>query len=349
MNTRRFLWIVLLASLPFSAIGAADKRAPEVQNKVALVIGNSRYTNALPLKNPENDAKDMCAAFRKVGFEVICKLDIATKRDFKDAIYEFTGKVNRNSVAAFYFAGHGIQMDGVNYLIPTTAALRTKSDLEDESVQINYLMSELESRAAALNVFIIDACRDNPFASPIRGYVPALGLASQIYTPRNSIVALSTGPGQLSLDGSGRNGTYTKNLVQHLATPDQSIEDMFKAVGKGTRADAGRFGRQQDPQTIASFTERFCMGGCGEAATPRGREPARPEADRLQAIRQNELEAERQALLKKQDDVDRLRQSLAAQQARMEAEQNTRTRAIAPPEKPPEKPAKPVNSPPPAF
>jgi hypothetical protein len=122
-----------------AASGAPDKKL----QKLALVIGNSNYANALPLGNAVNDANDVCTALRALDFDVICKLNVPNKREFKDAIYEFTGRVNDKTVALFYFAGHGIQIDGLNYLIPTAAALRTKSDIDDESVQINYLMSEL--------------------------------------------------------------------------------------------------------------------------------------------------------------------------------------------------------------
>lgn len=317
---------VCLASAWAHAAGDGGKLLA-VDTKVALVIGNASYAEALPLKNPGNDAADMCAALKKLGFDVICKLDIATKREFKDAIYEFTGKVTQRSVALFYFAGHGLQVEGVNYLVPVKAALRTRSDIEDESVQINYLMSELDARQAALNIFLLDACRDNPYASPIRGYVPMLGLASQLFAPRNSIVAMSTGAGQLSLDGTGRNGTFTKNLLQHLATPRQSIEDMLKAASSGTRADAGRLKRRQDPQVTMSFTDKFCLAGCADA-TPRaddGQLAARTaQLKQLQAtiaetrLKQNELDAQQALLLKRRTELDALRQGLDSAESKKE-------------------------------
>jgi uncharacterized caspase-like protein len=329
MNPRAWLLFVLLGCfgcLPARAAGEAG-RVLEPESKVALVVGNARYANAQPLKNPGNDAADMCAALKKLGFEVICRLDVATKREFKDAIFEFTGKVTPRTVALFYFAGHGMQVEGVNYLIPVKAELRTKSDIEDESVQVNYLMSELEARQAALNIFFLDACRDNPLADPIRGYVPMMGLASQLYAPRNSIIAMSTGAGQLSLDGDGRNGTFTKNLLANLATPRQSIEETLKAVSSGTRADAGRFKRQQDPQITMSFTDKFCLAGCGNAA--RGMDDAQlaartAELNRLQAgiaetrAKQAELDAQQALLLKKRAELDVLRQGLENVESKQE-------------------------------
>jgi uncharacterized caspase-like protein len=313
MKARILLLFALLILL-----GLAPAKA-DTQAKVALVIGNTHYVNALPLVNPENDAKDMCAALTKLGFEVICKLDLASKREFKDAIYEFTGKINPHTVALFYFAGHGVQLDGVNYLIPTKAALRTKSDIEDESVQINYLMNELETRQAALNIFFLDACRNNPFANPIRGYVPMLGFASQLYAPPNSIIAMSTGAGQLSLDGKGRNGTFTKNLLLNIDKPNQPIEEMLKAVGMGTRAEANSFKRHQDPQIMMSFSDKFCMAGCGGNTSRQDEEQLKTrtaELSRLQTTiaetkaKQAELDAQQALLLKKRSELETLRNSL---------------------------------------
>lgn len=332
LTARLCLLLSLLVLLAQAPLWAQQKPAAQSVPKVALIIGNARYANAPALPNTENDATDMCAAFRKLGFEVICKHDIASKRDFKDAIYEFTGKITPQTVAVFYFAGHGVQMDGVNYFIPTKAALRTKSDIEDESVQINYLMSELESRQAALNLFMIDACRDNPFADPMRGYVPMLGLASQLYAPRNSIIAMATGPGQLSLDGDGRNGTFTKNLLQNLPTPGQSIEDTLKAVSKGTRADASRLGRQQDPQMTMSYADRFCLAGCADGAARQEAlvKSRTAELSRLESTiartraKQAELDAQQSLLAKKRGELDALSHGHASDQSKQQESEQYR-------------------------
>lgn len=337
MNSRAWLFFVFLSffiCLPSIAAGGAERtRVLEPESKVALVIGNARYTNALPLSNSGNDATDMCAALKKLGFDVICKLDVATKREFKDAIFEFTGKINPRTVALFYFAGHGVQVDGVNYLIPVKAELRTKSDIEDEGVQVNYLMSELDARQAALNIFFLDACRDNPFANPIRGYVSMMGMASQLYAPRNSIIAMSTGAGQLSLDGEGRNGTFTKNLLENISVPHQSIEDALKAVSSGTRADASRLKRQQEPQITMSFADRFCMAGCADPAPPVEDAQLKAktlELNRLQVAiaetkaKQEELDAQQALLLKKRAELDALKQGLTDVESKQEVLQRRR-------------------------
>jgi uncharacterized caspase-like protein len=331
MNLRAWLFVVFLGCfgcLPTLAkAGNERNRVIEPASRIALVIGNANYTNAMPLKNAANDATDMCAALRKLGFDVICKIDVGTKREFKDAVFEFTGKINSRTVALFYFAGHGVQVDGINYLIPVKAALRTKSDIEDEGVQVNYLMSELDARQAELNIFFMDACRNNPFANPIRGYVPMMGMASQLYAPRNSIIAMSTGAGQLSLDGDGRNGTFTKNLLENISVPHQSIEESLKATSSGTRRDANRFKRQQEPQITESFADRFCMAGCADGAPHIDDgllKSKTEELNRLQVViaetraKQAELDSQQTLLMKKRAELDSLKQGLTDIQSRHE-------------------------------
>ena len=310
--------INLYAAAPINQTSKPELTNDELR-KVALVIGNATYVNASPLANSSNDAADVCTMLKTLDFDVICKLNIPSKREFKDAIYEFTGKVNENTVALFYFAGHGLQIDGVNYLIPTKAALKTKSDIDDESLQINYLMSELEPREAALNIFLLDACRNNPFVNSIRGYAPAVGFASQLYAPRNSIIAMSTGPGQLSLDGAGRNGTFTKNILKFISTPKQTIEDMLKNASGATRAEAMSLGRQQHPQITSSYTEKYCLMGCQDKKSLKVDEQSaemkekQAELDRLKISiaqtkeKQKELEDQKNELLRKQGEIDKMK------------------------------------------
>ena len=303
--------------------------------KLALVIGNATYKGAIPLDNAANDANDICAALRAMNFEVICKVNVANKREFKDAIYEFTGKINAQTVALFFYAGHGLQMDGINYLLPTGATLRTKSDIEDETVQVNYLMLEMEGRRAALNIFLMDACRNNPLVSPIRGYVPQTGLASQLYMPNNSILAMSTGPGQEALDGVGRNGTFTKNLLKYLPTPRLTIEEMLKSVSRGTSEEAKRLGYKQQPQITTSYSERYCFTGCTDQAANKAMLSSKSqELDSLQQMiatskaKQAELDEQRDALLKAQSELDKLRDSVDTKQTSASARKKAEADAI---------------------
>lgn len=318
---RALLAFAVACALQGNAIAEPANNAPADLRKLALVIGNSAYKGALPLANPANDAADMCAALRALDFQVICKTDVANKREFKNAIYEFTGRINSQTVALFFYAGHGLQMDGINYLLPTGATLRTKSDIEDETVQINYLMLEMEGRRAALNIFLLDACRNDPFTSPIRGYVPQTGLASQLYMPNNSILAMSTGPGQFALDGTGRNSTFTRNLLKHLPTPRQSVEDMLKNASRGISEEARRLGYQQQPQITTSYSERYCLTGCtDQPASDALLTSKTQEVDSLQRMiaqskaKQAELDEQRHSLLKTQEELDKLRQSVDSKQ-----------------------------------
>jgi uncharacterized caspase-like protein len=328
---RALLVFAVACTLQGSAAAQPANNGQGELRKLALVIGNASYKGALPLENPANDAADMCATLRALHFQVICKVDVANKREFKDAIYEFTGKINAQTVALFFYAGHGLQMDGINYLLPTGATLRTKSDIEDESVQINYLMLEMEGRRAALNIFLLDACRNDPFTSPIRGYVPQTGLASQLYMPNNSILAMSTGPGQFALDGTGRNSTFTRNLLKHMPTPRQTIEDMLKNASRGISEEARRLGYKQQPQITTSYSERYCLTGCTDQAASEALLSSKSnEVDSLQRMitqskaKQVELDEQRNALLKTQQELDKLQQSVDSKQnsagARKQAE-----------------------------
>jgi uncharacterized caspase-like protein len=323
---RALLAFTVACVLQGSALAEPANNAPGDLRKLALVIGNSAYKGALPLGNPANDAADMCTALRALDFEVICKVDVANKREFKNAIYEFTGRINSQTVALFFYAGHGLQMDGINYLLPTGATLRTKSDIEDETVQVNYLMLEMEGRRAALNIFLLDACRNDPFTSPIRGYVPQTGLASQLYMPNNSILAMSTGPGQYALDGTGRNSTFTRNLLKYMPTPRQTIEDMLKTASRGISEEATRLGYKQQPQITSSYSDRFCLTGCTDQAannallTSKAQEVESLERMIAQSkARQAELDQQRNALLKKQQELDKLQQSVDSKQNNADA------------------------------
>jgi uncharacterized caspase-like protein len=275
-------------------------------------------------------------------FDTTCKTNIGSKREFKDVLYEFTDRVERNSVIVFYFAGHGVEVEGVNYLIPTKAALKTKSDIDDESVQLNYVLREFSARRGALNIFILDACRDNPFLNPLRDYVPKLGFATQMDIPADSILAVSTGANQVSLDGVGRNGTFTKNILAALATPQVPVTEMFRNAMMSTTVDARRMGKRQDPMVTFSYNGKYCLGGCvgdtpevrmgdGEEEEIRRR---REELANLKAAiaeaqaKQLKIESERQALLDKQADINKLRENIKEAEARREAT-NAEKRALA--------------------
>ncbi len=191
--------------------------------KIALVIGNSNYEVG-PLTNPENDARAMAKSLRDSGFEVMEYTNLK-KRELEESLRAFGSKVSRGGVALFFFAGHGMQVRGANYLIPIGANIQKETDVEYEAVDAGRVMSEIESAGSRLNIVILDACRNNPFARSFRSAVRGLAVMS---APSGTVVAYATGPGEVASDGDGKNGLYTQELLKNLNEPNLKIEDVLK-------------------------------------------------------------------------------------------------------------------------
>lgn len=166
----RICLFVLITLLLCSSSTQADdrniRRTDSSAGRVALVIRNNSYDSAA-LKNPVNDAEDMAAALSDIGFEVIKKID-ADKREMISAINQFGQKLRNAEVGLFYFSGHGVQVNGVNYLIPVKTWVETESDVEFEAVATSRILGKMEDAESSLNIVILDACRDNPFARSFR-------------------------------------------------------------------------------------------------------------------------------------------------------------------------------------
>jgi hypothetical protein len=192
------------------------------EKRLALIIGNSRYKNSAPLKNPANDANLMEGTLKNLGFQVIKRLD-AGKDDMLSAIREFEDKLPDYNVALFYYAGHGNQVDGKNYLIPTDAKLEKPSDCKFEAIQVDLIVEEFERYQDNTNIVILDACRNNPFASWARG--GEAGFKMMTFTS-GTIVAYATSEGTTAADGKGDNGLYTEELVKQMLVP-QPISSVF--------------------------------------------------------------------------------------------------------------------------
>lgn len=219
---KRFILLLLGMYVVFSPNVAS------ASGRVALVIGNSAYVNS-PLVNPRNDAQDISEALRKFGFEVTLLTDAST-RQMRNAIRDFGSKSTRAEAALFYFAGHGLQIRGTNYLVPTQADIRTEADAEDLSVSASYVLRTMEDSEAKVKVVILDACRNNPYARSFRS--AERGLAS-MQAATGTLIAFSTAPGSVASDGDGRNGLYTKHLLKSL---DDANTDILK-VFQRTRAN----------------------------------------------------------------------------------------------------------------
>lgn len=193
--------------------------------RLALVIGNARYANA-PLANPVNDARAMKAKLEKLGFQVEMLLD-ATLKDMKRSIVDFGDRLVPNSVAVLYYAGHGLQVKGSNFLVPVDARVVNENSIYAESLDLTSVLNQF-NRDDLTSVVILDACRDNPFPSVSRSL--SRGLAQVGAAPKGMLIAYSTAPGSVAMDGTGKNGLYTTELLAAMDQPGQRIEDVFKQV-----------------------------------------------------------------------------------------------------------------------
>lgn len=214
----RLLLLILLGAFTLLAHG-----------RTALIIGNGDYPSA-PLDNPVNDATDIARKLEALGFDVSV-LTNSSRRDMRRAIREYSENLRRSGgVGLFYYAGHGMQIQGVNYLIPTDAVMASEFEIPDEAVSANSVLRAVEDAGNDLNIVILDACRDNPFA---RSYRSATRGLARMDAPGGSIIAYATAPGNVALDGDGRNGVYTKHLLNNMDKPGMPIEQMFKKVRIG--------------------------------------------------------------------------------------------------------------------
>jgi Caspase domain len=208
---------------PVRGMGLASSASTE--KRVALVIGNSRYESA-PLRNPVNDANLMASTLREIGFDVIARTD-ATLREMQLAIREFSRKIQNGSVGLFYYAGHGMQSAGRNFLIPIGATIEVEGDVVLEGLDLNSVLEQMGMAQNRLNIVILDACRNNPFTRSFRS--GSQGLA-QVNAPAGTFIAYATAPGQTASDGKGQNGLYTQELMANLRSPGLPIEEVFKRV-----------------------------------------------------------------------------------------------------------------------
>ncbi len=229
---------VLFAPGPWARVWAQTEKDAQLLRlpQIALVMGNGAYPQA-PLRNPANDAKDLAGALNSLGYQVTVRLD-AGKAAMQSAVEAYVAELaRRRCVGLFYFAGHGIQINWKNYLLPVDAEFKSNADVESRAVEVNRVMNGLTEARNALNLIILDACRDAPFGEALKTAQKGL---SQMDAPRNTLLAYSTAPGNVASDGAGKNGLYTGNLLREIRVPDAKVEDVFKrvrlAVRRGDRA-----------------------------------------------------------------------------------------------------------------
>jgi Caspase domain len=239
------------------------------ETRVALVIGNGAYQNTTPLANPSNDARDMAAALKGAGFDVVEAFD-ADKRGVDGALRRFTEKLANADVALFFYAGHGLQVGAQNYLVPTDAKLERERDLDFEAVKLEFILRQMEiDRDGKTSIVILDACRDNPLTRNLarsmgtRSAAIGQGLAAA-NTGLGTFIAYSTQPGNVALDGDGRNSPFTAAMVKHMSVSGRNLPATMIEVRKDVVAATG--GRQV-PWDHSALTGDFYFKPDGSTAT----------------------------------------------------------------------------------
>jgi uncharacterized caspase-like protein len=181
--------------------------AIENERKVALIIGNGEYSSS-PLANSVNDANDIADALQDCGFTIIKRIN-ANRSQMREAVRLFGREINEGAIGLFYYAGHGMQVSGENFLVPIGAEVASEDEVEDECLKVSSILRKMETAGNRLNIIILDACRNNPFGRSFRS--GNMGLA-KMDAPTGSILAYATAPGSVAADGSERNGLYTSNF-----------------------------------------------------------------------------------------------------------------------------------------
>jgi uncharacterized caspase-like protein len=243
-------------------VNAVSYAAVQNEHRVALVIGNSKYKMS-PLANPGNDARDMSKKLKALGFKVILKTD-ANQKEMIQAIRDFGISLReKRGVGLFYFAGHGIQVNGENYLLPIGTDIMEEDEVIYESVNVNRILEKMDRANGRVNVVILDACRNNPFERSFRS--AARGLA-QMKSPSGTLIAFATEPGNVAMDGEGRNGVYTQNLLKHLETENLDIGRMFRRVRSDVMKSTSN---RQTPWESSSLTGDFYFKQIEKKSSPK--------------------------------------------------------------------------------
>lgn len=241
----RYVWLLSLSILfNWVVFTTADASI-----RVALVIGNGAYKMS-PLKNPTHDAGDVSAVLESLGFNVT-KVINADRRVMTMAINEFGRTLKNDSVGLFYYAGHGVQLDGVNYLLPVDALIFSEHDIPFESVSANRVLAHMEGAGNALNIVIFDACRNNPYARSFRNSQNGL---AHMDPPRGSLVVFATDPNNVAVDGEGRNGTFTKNFLKYIRHKNLELGPLMRKVRAAVEAETEGI---QSPYEVSNVKGEF--------------------------------------------------------------------------------------------
>ncbi len=309
---------------------APVKPAPAGERRVALVIGNAAY-KVSPLRNPVRDARAVSKALADTGFKVTV-VENGSETTMRRAIRAFGDELLGGGVGLFYYAGHGMQVRGRNYLIPVNADIEREDEVEDQAVDASLVLSKMDSAKNALNLMILDACRNNPFARTFRS--SAQGLA-QMDAPSGTLVAFATAPGSVASDGDGDNGLYTKHLLANITRPGLPIEQLFKEVRIGVGRETGD---RQVPWESSSLRGNFFF------VAPDPSLSAEAQKQHLEKAVAEAVRREQEKLAAQQREMQAMiREMLAKQRAELEEEMRRRDEALGRKPAPP-----PVQAAPPA-
>ena len=225
-------------------------------------MGNSAYKSA-PLRNPTNDAKDMAAKLKGMGFMVIERSNLTVKQ-IGSTLREFRSKLTPGSVALVFYAGHGVQIKGENYLPAVDADISSEEDVPTQSLAMRQIMDVLGDAKTRLNLVFLDACRNNPYARSFRSASDGL---NRVNAPSGTLISFATRPGSVASDGTGRNGLYTGALLEQMNNQRQPIEQILKKVVRQVKAESNS---QQEPWMEGSIEGEFCFGECGKPVAQSG-------------------------------------------------------------------------------
>jgi len=253
------LFSTLLGCALWSHPWAASPPQTQPLRKIALVIGNARYLAVDALKNPGNDAHDMCEKLQEIGFESNCYVDVDTRARLRSVIEDFVDSAPDHAITFVYYAGHAVQLNNENYLIPTSARFTNPQELANQSVNLSFLMGQLSRTKSYVTVIILDACRNNPLASEGQSFTP--GLARINEKPQDTAILYASAANEIAMDGEGRNGIFTKHLLAHLHEPG-TIEVLFRHVTDGVQQETELLGYKQTPDLYTNIHVTYCLFKC---------------------------------------------------------------------------------------
>ncbi|MFZ1813710.1 MAG: caspase family protein [Rhizobiaceae bacterium] len=258
--------------------------------RFALIVGNSDYESAPKLTNPANDSSLMARTLEGAGFAVTL-VQNASYRELKQALLEFGRQLRGEGIEAglFYYAGHGVQVKGENYLVPINASITSEDEVGLEAINVNDFLQVMNSSDAEVNIVVLDACRDNPFKGSTRSL--SRGLAP-IDAPKGTFIAYATSPGDVALDGTDGNSPYTKALAEAISTPGRPIERVFKDARVSVLAETAE---RQVPWEVSSITGEFFFRPLASEATQQGEQAQLQVQPQVQPPLQAKLQAEPEA------------------------------------------------------